>query len=417
VTAPLHIVSVCRSLPTPDDPSAGVFVLNRIAAMSKVADVRIVQPIPYMPAMRPLPGWAREPRHRVGDLELEHAPMAYIPGILKSLDPAWLARSIGPTIQRMHAARPIDAIDAHFGFPDGMGCVSVGRRLGIPVFITLRGFEQDRSRDVVIGPQLRAAMRAASGCVAVSETLRALALRSGVDAQAVQVIHNAIDATTFNSGDGPGDARRRLGLPADSKLIVSVGRLIALKRQHVLVDAFAAVRRELPQASLAIIGGRSLEPRYAAQLEAQIRARGLQSSVRLVGNLAQPDVADWLRAADAFALLSSREGCNNAVLEALAVGVPVVATPAGDNTVFVQSGINGEIVPVDDAPATARALSAVLQRQDWDRVAISRRVGAQVGNWGIVAERVLAFFRQRLAATACAAPQEGTPHASRAQGG
>jgi hypothetical protein len=72
---------------------------------------------------------------------------------------------------------------------------------------------------------------------------------------------------------------------------------------------------------------------------------------------------------------------------------------------------------VDDAPATARALSAVLQRQDWDRVAISRRVGAQVGNWGIVAERVLAFFRQRLAATACAAPQEGTPHASRAQGG
>jgi len=417
VTAPLHIVSVCRSLPTPDDPSAGVFVLNRIAAMSKVADVRIVQPIPYMPGVRPLPQWARAPRHRVGDLDLEHAPMAYVPGMLKSLDPAWLARSIRPAIQRIHTARPIDLIDAHFGFPDGMGCVSVGRRLGIPVFITLRGFEQDRSRDVVIGPRLKASMRAACGCVAVSETLRALALRSGVDSQAVRVIHNAIDGSTFNSGDGRDNARRRLGVPADAKLIVSVGRLIALKRHHVLVDAFAALRQELPQASLAIIGGRSLEPHYASQLEAQIRALGLQSSVRLVGNLPQPDVVDWLRAADSFALLSSREGCNNAVLEALAVGAPVVATPAGDNAIFVHSGINGEIVPIDDARATAGALGAVLQRSAWDRTAISGKLTAQVGDWSAVAERVLGFFRERLAAAARAPAYGVVPRAPRAQGG
>jgi len=413
---PLRIVSVCRSLPTPADPSAGIFVLNRLAAMSKAAEMRVVQPVPHLPFGRPLPSWARAPRHRLGELEIEHAPMLYIPGVLKSFDGSWLARSIGPLIERMHAARPIDLIDAHFGFPDGAGCVSVGRRLGIPVFITLRGFEQERSRDFFIGPQLRTAMRAAAGCVAVSETLRDLALRSGVEPQAVQVIHNAIDAATFSPADGLG-ARQRLGLPAGSKLIVSVGHLIDRKRHHVLVEAFAAVRREFPDATLAVIGGRSAEPRYASQLEAQIRAQGLQSSVRLVGNLAQPEVVDWLRAADVFALLSAREGCCNAVLEALAVGVPVVATPAGDNAVFVQRGRNGEIVPVDDAPATTRALSAVLKRTDWDRAAISSKLGAQVGNWGVVAERVLAFFRQRLAGIARAPAQDIAPRTSGAQGG
>lgn len=407
---------MCRSLPTPADPSAGIFVLNRLAAISQAADIRVVQPVPYLPLGQPLPPWARAPSHRLGELEVEHAPMLYVPGVLKSLDGDWLARSIAPLIERMHASRPIDLIDAHFGFPDGAGCISVGRRLGIPVFITLRGFEQERSRDPLIGPRLRTALRAATGCVAVSETLRDLALRSGVDPQAVQVIHNAIDAATFSPGDSLG-ARRRLGLPADAKLIVSVGHLIDRKRHHVLVEAFAAVRREFPDATLAVIGGRSAEPRYASQLEARVRSLGLQSSIRLVGNLAQPDVVDWLRAADAFALLSAREGCCNAVLEALAVGVPVVATPAGDNAVFVRSGINGEIVPVDDAPATARALSAVLQRASWDRIAIASKLAAQVGSWGVVAERVLGFFRQRLATRGRAAAPEVTPRAPRVQGG
>jgi len=205
--------------------------------------------------------------------------------------------------------------------------------------------------------------------------------------------------------------------PAPTNSSNETVHLIDRKRHHVLVEAFAAVRREFPDATLAVIGGRSAEPRYASQLEAQIRAQGLQSSVRLVGNLAQPEVVDWLRAADVFALLSAREGCCNAVLEALAVGVPVVATPAGDNAVFVQRGRNGEIVPVDDAPATTRALSAVLKRTDWDRAAISSKLGVQVGNWGVVAERVLAFFRQRLAGIARAPAQDIAPRTSGAQGG
>jgi hypothetical protein len=126
----LRIVSVCRTLPTPDDPSAGIFVLNRLVAMAAQADLTVVQPLPYTPGLRPLPGWARQPSHEAQGLTILHAPMFYLPGILKGADAAWLARAIAPRLRELHEERPLDLVDAHFGYPDGAGCQRVADRLG-----------------------------------------------------------------------------------------------------------------------------------------------------------------------------------------------------------------------------------------------------------------------------------------------
>jgi mannosyltransferase len=117
--------------------------------------------------------------------------------------------------------------------------------------------------------------------------------------------------------------------------------------------------------------------------------------VQFVGNLPQHQVVQWLRAADVFALGTEREGCCNAVLEALACGVPVVTTPAGDNAWFVKDGVNGFIVPVDDAGAMEAALARTLARADWDRNRISREL--PVGTWDDVGRSVVDFLRDRVA--------------------
>jgi hypothetical protein len=83
----LRVASVCRLLPTPDDPNGGVFVLNRLRALRKRTDLSIVQPVPFFPAIRPLPGWARA--RAAG--EVEYSPMFYLPGVLKWLDGHWPA--------------------------------------------------------------------------------------------------------------------------------------------------------------------------------------------------------------------------------------------------------------------------------------------------------------------------------------
>jgi teichuronic acid biosynthesis glycosyltransferase TuaC len=111
-------------------------------------------------------------------------------------------------------------------------------------------------------------------------------------------------------------------------------------------------------------------------------------------------VVEWLRAADVFALATEREGCCNAVLEALATGVPVVTTPAGDNAQYVKPGQNGLLVPIGDSAALAAALAQALASHAWNAAEISRSLHSAVGNWTDVATRVLQFFSQRLASPA-----------------
>jgi teichuronic acid biosynthesis glycosyltransferase TuaC len=387
----LRIASVCRVLPTPANPASGVFVANRIAAMARAADVRVMQPVPYFPLALPLPAWAGPESRQIGVLEVEHAPMFYVPRLLKSFDWWWLARAIAARIERLHRAQPLDLIDAHFGYPDGMGCVAVAHQLGIPVFVTVRGLETNYLGKSALGERLAGALRHATGCVAVSHSLRGLLVEHGVDPRRIAVIHNAVDHALF--APGPREpARERLGLPQDAFVVVSVGHLTSVKRHHILIEGFARLLQQRPESILAIVGGAGYEPDYPGQLRRQVEAAGLASKVRFVGAIAPGDVVGWLHAADVFALASAREGCCNAVLEALAVGAPVVTSPAGDNPHFVRDGENGFLAAIDDPIAFHAGLAAVARRADWDRARISATLRNQVGGWAEVGARVLEFF-------------------------
>jgi glycosyltransferase involved in cell wall biosynthesis len=321
--------------------------------------------------------------------------MFYLPGILKSLDAAWLERAVQRVLPRLGGAGAFDVVDAHFGYPDGVGCVRMARRRSLPVFVTVRGLETDVVEDPRTGPKLVQALNEATGVISVSHSLRDLLVERGVKAGQFRVIPNAVDRGRFRAGDR-GEARRSLGLPVDAPLIVCVGNLIELKRHHVLVQAFARLRASLPTVRLAIIGGGEAEPAYEARLRRLVETSSIGDAVRFVGRIPSVEVARWLQAADVFALATSREGCCNSILEALAAGRPVVTTPAGDNAHFVRDGVNGCIVPIDDAHATAAALERALSRKDWDAEAIS--AGLDVGGWGDVARDVLEFFAERVAA-------------------
>ncbi len=359
--------------------------------MREIADVRVLQPVAFMPVVKPLPPWARRSEHEAYGLRIEPQPMLYVPGVLKSLDALWLARSIRRVIARHIQTRRVDAIDAHFGYPDGVGCVRVARSLRLPAFVTIRGSETDFLRTPGIGAQLVAALNAATGCISVSHSLRELAISYGVEGERVRVIPNAVDRRIFAPGSRE-LARRSLGLDGAQKIIVSVGHLISGKRHHVVVQALSRVREHFPNAVLAIIGGAAYDREYPAYLERVVREQGLGNHVRMIGRVPQATVSSWLRAADVFALATEREGCCNAVLEALAAGLPVITTPVGDNAHFVRPGVNGALVPVDDVSGFAGALTRALGRE-WDAQEISRAL--DVGNWDDVARRVIDFIDER----------------------
>lgn len=390
----LRILSISKSLPTPTQPSNGVFVFRRLQAMRRLAEMRVVQPVPYFPLVRPLPAWAGASR-KVGELAIEPAPMPYIPGVLKGLDGWLLGHAVSRHLPTSELRGYIDLIDAHFGYPDGVGAVRFARAAGIPAFVTVRGNETEYLRDDSVRGQLVDALKQAAGCVCVSRSLKRLLIEQGVPASGIAVVQNGIDRQLFRPGNRSA-ARKRLGVNVEGRLIVSVGMLIERKRHHVLIKAMPAIRERFPDARLAVLGGeRGDEPQYLRKLKSVARDCGVEGAVEFPGALPPEQVIPWLQAADTFALCTEREGCCNAVLEALATGLPVVTTPVGENAHYVQDGRNGFLVPVDDVAATARGIISALDRS-WNSQQISD--GLQVSSWDGVAVKVVDFLRSRLEA-------------------
>lgn len=167
-----------------------------------------------------------------------------------------------------------------------------------------------------------------------------------------------------------GELRRRLGMTDRGPLIGMVGRLQRWKGMHVFVDAMVTVLGAHPDARAVIVGGpHETEPGYASELEARVRELSLGSTVRLVGF--QPNVAEWMQAMDIVVHASDREPFGIVVIEAMALGKPVVAGSAGGPAEIITDGVDGLLAPYGDAPSLGRAIVRLL-----DDGALAVRIGA-----------------------------------------
>jgi glycosyltransferase-like protein len=180
-----------------------------------------------------------------------------------------------------------------------------------------------------------------------------------------QVVHNGVDVARFQAAD-PGQAkelRRRAGA-ADRPLILSVGGIEPRKGSDTLVQAIAALKRAGRDPVLAVVGGHSFQDYrpYRDRVLASLPGLGLRldDDVVLVGTVPDAELAAWYAAADVLAFPSTKEGWGLAVLEAMSSGLPVVASDLPVFGEYLTSGRDALLVPVDDAPALAGALAAVL---------------------------------------------------------
>jgi glycosyltransferase involved in cell wall biosynthesis len=187
--------------------------------------------------------------------------------------------------------------------------------------------------------------------VCVSEQVAAFcARRIGLSPDKAVVIPNGVEFPGPSAQLTKQAAREALGLSTDKTLIGTVARLDPVKRLDVLLTALAL----LDDAHAIIVGYGSEEQRLKAMAE----DLGLEARVQFVGY--QQDVWPWLAACDVFALSSDWEGMPNAVLEAMGMGVPVVATAAGGTQDVVADGRTGLLVPRGDSAALAAALERLI---------------------------------------------------------
>lgn len=378
-----HIVVLSSLFPNSLQPMAGLFVRERMFRVAEQLPLAVVAPVPWFPFQslirRIRPGFRPgAPGTEIQkDITVFHPRFFSVPGAFKSLDGLLMALGCLPRMLQLKRQHRLDIIDAHFAYPDGYAATLLGRWLHVPVTITMRGTETRHVTDPGLRPRVHAALSRASRIFSVSDSLRQVALSCGITAAKLQVVGNGVDIAKF-SPQPQSSARGSLGIPLQSKVIVTVGGLVERKGFHRVIAAMPQLLKQFPNLTYLIIGGPSPEGDWTKQLQQLVSDLQLEDAVKFLGPMAAEKLSQPLSAADVFVLSSRNEGWANVLLEAMACGLPVVATDVGGNREVVSRPDLGVVVPFDDHEALVNAITQSLEK-DWDRATI--RTYAEVNTW------------------------------------
>ncbi|MEL7448566.1 MAG: glycosyltransferase family 4 protein [Pseudomonadota bacterium] len=340
--------------PNTAQPRHGIFIEQRVRRLHEAGlAVSVVAPVPWFPSTHPRFGSyatlaavpRRDQRHAI-DVLYPRYPV--VPKVGMTIAPALMAAATLPMLRRLVATADYDLMDAHYFYPDGVAAVWLARRLGLPVAVTARGSDIN-----VIGNyrlprrMLRWAARKADSVITVSDALRVRFGELGADASEISVLTNGVDLELFRPEDDGG--------AVEVDTLLSVGNLTENKGHHLVIDALAL----LPHKQLIVVGDGPMR----GELTRQVDARGLSDRVQFRGVMPQEALRQLYAQAGTLVLASASEGMPNVVLESLACGTPVVATPVGGVPEVMTAPEAGVLLKTRSATAIAEAVERLDRRR------------------------------------------------------
>lgn len=390
----LQVVALTTSYPLGPDSTSGIFVARLLEAMPDKIAISVITPASRTGAA---------PRHRgkLRVLPVRYAPkswqrLAHEPGGLPVAlqGTPWL-RAFAPilvaalVVRTLREARSHHLIHANWAFN---GCIAgvVGVLTGRPVLTSLRGEDVSRARKAWFSRlALRLAITLSRTIVAVSTDM-AEWLRGAFPAAArkIVVVENGVEEAFLAASD-----TRRNRLPHAEPVLVCAGSLIPRKGHGVLLRALSRCTEYSWRLQLA---GEGTE---WAGLKRLANELGFADRIDFLGELPPDAMPAFLANADLFVLPSFSEGRSNALLEAMAAGLPVVASAIDGVTELVDDGRTGQVFPPGDDQALAAVLLPLLQD------ALTRsRLGAAAHaeickrqlTWAGAAEKYASLYQQLL---------------------
>ena len=267
-----------------------------------------------------------------------------------SLDPGIMPQLV--TIVRDYG---IDLVHAH-EYKTDLVALWLAKRTGIVPLATAHGWTGHSPRErYAYYPLDKFLLARYPRVIAVSTEIKDEMVRHGARADRITVILNSIDPTAFQRSPARRlEVRAAMGLTADTIAVGAVGRAEPQKRFDLLIEAMTPILRARPSVRLFIAGDGSVLP----ALRQQAAALELGDQCVLLGH--RQDIADLHQAFDLFVQSSEYEGTPNAVLEAMAMETPLVATDVGGTRELAFDDVHALIVPKHDVPALQRAIARAL---------------------------------------------------------
>ncbi|MGJ8682410.1 glycosyltransferase [Paraglaciecola sp.] len=327
------ILVVSYLFPNSKQPNHGIFVLNRLKAMSRYLDITIINPIPNSPIHGFIDKFkilSDVPEVEVLDgLTVYHPRFLSIPGYLKSVEISSYQKAVDKVVRKFELT--FDLVDLHWTFPDLPTGYYLHKKYHVPFNITLRGMEAFHLQDNDIRQKVVAKyLKEANQVISLSDEMADAADKIAQTANRTSVIRNGVDTKKFFYLD-KNECRDKLGLERSQHIVLGVGALIRRKGFDLVIQALAVLTKQPKFSNLVfyILGAEGAEGDYRAELKQYVQEHGLEKHVVFKGAVLNQDLITWYNAVDVFCLSSRGEGSPNVLTEALACGTPVVASKVG----------------------------------------------------------------------------------------
>ncbi len=294
------------------------------------------------------------------DLQQIGCPVYVLP-LRRTYD--WNALKVARQIRSFVRQEKVSIVHTFFETSD-LWAGPIAKLSGCPVLVSSR---RDlgilRSRKHRISYKLLRGMY--DSVLAVSPQVREYCIQEdGLDPARVQTLFSGLDMDCVANAASRSVMRKQLDIPETAPVIVTVGNIRRVKGVDVLLEAAALVCRKHSNAVFLVVGRKS-EEEHCRELENRISTLGLGGKFRMVGG--REDVFSLLRMSDVFCLPSRSEGFSNALIEAMACGLPCVATDVGGNKEALMQEQTGYLVPSENPEAMAAALLRLLSNPEQAR--------------------------------------------------
>lgn len=357
----MHLLVVAISFPAPNFPYRGAFIGEQVRLLSDHFErITVISPTAYVPDI------AKRSRAAVqASLPLRYELVkdrceVLFPRYLKAPGDAFLwwttaqwCRLVSKTVAELAESRSVSLIHANAGSVSSWSAIQAAKRYGIPCVVTYQGTEVHTTlANRQKGWKLcRDSFRLADLNISVSRSLESILKEHAHPQGRCEVLLRGVDLRTFFPSSKE-DVRR--------PIVLFVGRIVEAKGVFDLLKAWAQVVARCPSAELWVVGPDHTNGRFVRET----RSCGYGSSIRVSAPLPLPDVADLMRQVQVLCLPSHGEGTPNSVMEALASGLPVVATKVGGIPDIVESNRTGILVDQGDVQGLAEALVSLLRESN-----------------------------------------------------
>jgi teichuronic acid biosynthesis glycosyltransferase TuaC len=393
----IKVLALSYLFPNRNKPDHGIFVLNRLKALSQYLDIKVINPIPWFSGQNLFERY----KHRsdiplqdtIGGLDVYHPRFFSVPKFFKGGEGDQYLKAIEPVVDEIRKDFEFDLVDMHWTFPDLPAGIAIGKEYNKNTIVTLRGMEAFHEQDNDQRHQIVAkGLKDVDAIVALSQELKEKGDELSGNPSKSSVIMNGVDTDQFFYIPKD-EAREHIQMNVTEINILSVGSLIYRKGFDLLIKCVAKLKHDAKYRNirLYIIGTQGAEGDYRTGLNRLIDEMDVKENIVFVGQVSNDELKYWYSASDIFCLASRGEGSPNVLSEALACGCPSVTTDVGSAREIIELEDNlGMCVSANDENKLLTWIEILLIQE------IDRKLNAEnfrQYNWDWCAQSVLPIYK------------------------